>query len=163
LILANPHHPPSWRVILRRQPFLTTRVGPFGGFMNHNDERRYTRSAFTLVELLVVVSIIALLASILLPSLSRAKDKASSAACAANVRSLCQGLHEYWAEWDNVTPPNGILFPKPGPGATWPSGEPDKYSDNTMADWDLPKGALWKELSGNGKVYLCPQDVRDGM
>jgi prepilin-type N-terminal cleavage/methylation domain-containing protein/prepilin-type processing-associated H-X9-DG protein len=56
------------------------------------------RNGFTLVELLVVIGIIALLISILLPSLTRAREAANRTACLSNLRSTMQMMHLYATE-----------------------------------------------------------------
>jgi prepilin-type N-terminal cleavage/methylation domain-containing protein/prepilin-type processing-associated H-X9-DG protein len=62
------------------------------------------RSGFTLVELLVVIGIIAVLISILLPALQRARDSANTIKCAANLRAIGQGLTSYAAENNQFLP-----------------------------------------------------------
>ncbi len=59
---------------------------------------------FTLVELLVVVAIIALLVSILLPTLGRAKELARRAICGSNLRNIGTGIKMYQTESDDAPP-----------------------------------------------------------
>ena len=65
---------------------------------------RSTVRGFTLVELLVVISIIALLIALLLPALARAKQQSLTIACAANLRGIGQMLIEYENTYEGAIP-----------------------------------------------------------
>ena len=58
--------------------------------------------AFTIIELLVVISIIALLISILLPAVGKARDNAKVAVSRSNIRQLGVALHSYAADWADL-------------------------------------------------------------
>jgi prepilin-type N-terminal cleavage/methylation domain-containing protein/prepilin-type processing-associated H-X9-DG protein len=66
-------------------------------------------SGFTLVELLVVIAIIALLVAILLPSLSKAREAAKSAACASNLKIFSSGFEIYAANDKRFTRSSGAF------------------------------------------------------
>src|SRR4051794_1619056 len=73
--------------------------------------RKPPRQGFTLVELLVVIGIIALLISILLPSLAKSRKQARMVQCSSNLRSLGQAAMQYSISNRNVILPSIIWGP----------------------------------------------------
>lgn len=104
-------------------------------------DRGFWRRGFTLIELLVVVAIIALLISILLPSLSRARDQAKTAVCSSNLHQLAIISLQYSDE-------NQGRLPRIR-GTTGPSQNNAPYlqSDTIFNMWPYLK---------EFKAYRCP-------
>lgn len=99
------------------------------------------RGAFTLIELLVVVAIIALLISILLPSLNGARRSAKRAVCSANQRQIGIASRAYGDENEDwiVGAPNGSGFAAYAPGSIFTyRGVP-----STIWDWANPLRARY--------------------
>ncbi len=65
------------------------------------------RTAFTLVEMLVVIAIVGILAALLLPALSRAKAEARRATCLNNLSQLTKGMHMYCDDSHDASPTTG--------------------------------------------------------
>lgn len=84
--------------------------------------------AFTLIELLTVIAIIGILASILIPVVGRVREAAKVAKCKSNLRQLGLGVHLYAADHNDRTPPNFIG----GDPTNVQNGEGVLLSDNRM-------------------------------
>ena len=125
--------------------------------------RRPEACAFTLIELLVVIAIIAILAAMLLPVLTKAKEKVWTAGCLSNLKQLSVCWHLYALDnLDRVAPNNSIMFftgtnaNDAIPGATGVSWCPDhaRTDTNTVA---LQSGVLFP-YNTSPAIYHCPAD-----
>lgn len=91
---------------------------------------------FTLIELLVVIAIINILAGMLLPSLTRAREQARRAACLSNLRQIGQALTIFAGENDGY-------FPR------------ENSSPTEANDLDV----LYPSYLDNGEIFWCPSDA----
>jgi len=101
---------------------------------------------FTLIEMLVVIAIIAVLAALLLPALSHAKEKGRRTACSTNLRQVNLAIRLYAEDNADSLP----VLPTPNP---YPNGVGAYYKQ-------LVKGylGLAGPASPSEKVFICPSD-----
>lgn len=116
--------------------------------------RRTTR-AFTLVELLVVIGIIAVLIGILLPAISGAKAQSNAVKCQSNIRQLVTALINYSVEYKGKFPPN--IQNQLGPNGIIISGKFNYWYDEDRLGKYLPKAQIEPVTrSVSGPIMVCP-------
>ena len=94
------------------------------------------KGGFTLIELLVVIAIIAILAAILFPVFSRAREKARQAACSSNLKQLGLAVKMYSSDWDECLPRVCSRGTPAGcPGLPWKCWMSDIYP--YVKNWEL--------------------------
>ncbi len=109
------------------------------------------RRGFTLIELLVVIAIIAILAAILFPVFSQAREKARQTVCMSGLKQIGMGLQQYIQDYDEKFPPHQ----QAGRWNEWHSRPTCQWAATASNPW-LRFPVLIDAYIRNLQVYECP-------
>jgi len=145
----------------RKRRAVRNRISSSGlGLLRHTAERR--KGAFTLMELLVAIAVMVILAAILLPALSRARESARNVNCLSNLKQLQLCWQMYADDYAGVFVPNDWIATE-GSGApnaqdfsqtSWCDG--DARTDTTTSN--IQRGLLFPYNTSTA-IYHCPSDL----
>jgi len=142
------------------------RFGSRAFSVRHACYGKSVRAAFTLIEVLVSIAVIATLIGLLIPGLNKAHETARRVACSSNLRQFGFGISSYAEASQDRLPPSGFLPRGWGGRSASPSGEPDQMLIVRVGSEQLAykDGILWDGLGrlfyagylAPGKVFYCP-------
>ncbi len=148
----------SWEMIIAVEDFVRCRPKTENPEDSEIEKRKSCQAeslmpdnvkCFTLVELLVVIGIMGILAGLLLPVLSSAKNKGKAAACMNNVSQLGKANALYSTDYGYFMPSYDASYAMSGVGKTWAG-----YKNASGVD--LTNGYIVDYLNGNDKILSCP-------
>lgn len=133
----------------------------FSGLSRTHGRKSQVDGGFTLIELLVVIAIIALLMSILMPALGKAREYAKFIVCKTNIHNGMRAIHMYASDSRGILPfcnSNSMESSNPTAGWLYDLNEIPGQDKSNIEQEHIETGQIWPYI-GNYKGYRCPLDI----